>query len=143
MLLSIYKIYTDMGTYVGHTTDFNNRVGWHYSCKLNNKTSKRPIIHAIRKTPTERLRVEELGIYEVDKRSDIEIIERYWINKTNSKLNIQLQDIGNTMYHIDVIAYERETKRERQPDDKINTDFKYNYDVLCITRQMSDMSIDA
>ena len=130
-----------MGTYVGHTADFNNRMGWHYSCKFHNKKPNLPIYKAIRKTPTESLRVEELGIYEVDKRTDIEIIERYWINKTNSALNILLQDVGNTIYHSDVISYEHETRRERQPGDTINTDFKYNYDVLCLTRQLSGMSL--
>ena len=142
MYLSIYKIYTDFGTYVGHTTDFNSRMGWHYSCKCNNKVSRRPIIKAIRGTPDERLRVEEIGIYEVEKRHDIEILERYWINKTNSELNILLKDVGNTIYHYDVEAFERVSKRDRSPDDKINLDFKYNYDVFCITKRISDMTIE-
>ena len=141
MYFSIYRIHTDYGTYVGHTTDFNHRMGFHYNCKFDTKMSKRPIIKAIQATPDDRLKVEEIGIYEVDTRNDIKIIERYWINKSRANLNVLLVDTKNTIYHTDVLTFEHESKRERSRDDKINTNFRHNYDVLCITQRIKHMSL--
>jgi hypothetical protein len=103
--------------------------------------SKRPIIKAIQATPDDRLKVEEIGIYEVDTRNDIKIIERYWINKSRANLNVLLVDTKNTIYHTDVLTFEHESKRERSRDDKINTNFRHNYDVLCITQRVKHMSL--
>ena len=38
MHYSVYRIHTDQGTYVGHTSDFNYRMGWHYNCKFSDES---------------------------------------------------------------------------------------------------------
>ena len=141
MYFSIYRIHTDKGTYVGHTRDFNFRMGWHYSCKFTDEKSSRLIIQAIRDTPEDRLKVDELGVYDVYNRKDIEIIERYWINTTKSELNMILKDFGNTIYHDDVIDFIRSSEVQRRCDEKINTDMKHNYDMWCITRKTKDLHL--
>jgi hypothetical protein len=141
MYFSIYRIHTDKGTYVGHTNDFNFRMGWHYSCKFNDDKSNRPIIQAIRETPDDRLKVEELGLYNVRCRDNIGIIEKYWINKTKSNLNVLLKDVGNVMYHDDVIDFIKKAEVIRSQDEKINTDMKYDYDVWCITDKLKNLHL--
>jgi len=141
MRISIYKIHTDHGTYVGQTKDFNVRMGYHYKCKMTTEPSTRPIVHALRATPDDRLHVEEIGLYDVTTRRDMGIIERYWINQTKINLNVLDKDRGNAMYHDDVIEFERGSRCERSPEDKICTDFKYNYDMLHIIEQMRSLAI--
>ena len=142
MRISIYKIHTDHGTYVGQTKDFNVRMGYHYKCKTTTEPSTRPIVHALRATPEERLRVEEIGLYDVKERRDVGILERYWINQTKVNLNVLEKDRGNAMYHDDVIEFERDARCERDKDDRICTDFKHNYDVLCIIERMWSLTLD-
>jgi hypothetical protein len=141
MYFSIYRIHTDKGTYVGHTRDFNFRMGWHYSCKFNDDKSNRHIIQAIRETPDDRLKVEEMGVYDVETRKDIELIERYLINTTKSNLNMILKDVGTTIYHNDVIDFVRCSEVTRGYDEKINTNMKYNFDVWCIIMKMRDLHL--
>src|SRR6056300_98456 len=140
MYFSIYRIHTDKGSYVGHTKDFNFRMGWHYNSKFTDE-SNRLIIQAIRETPDDRLKVEEFGVYDVENRKDIELIERYWINTTKSDLNMILKDVGNTIYHDSVIDFIRCSEVQRDCDDKINTDMKHNYDMWCIIRKMKDLQL--
>lgn len=140
MYFSIYRIHTDLGTYVGHTRDFNFRMGWHYSSKFTDGSS-RLIVRAIRETPDDRLRVEELGVYDVENRKDIGLIEKYWINTTGSELNMRLKDAGNTVYHESVLDFVRCSEVRRDRDDKINTDMKYNYDMWCLIRKMEDLQV--
>ena len=141
MYFSIYRIHTDKGTYVGHTKDFNFRMGWHYSCKFTEEESNRLIIQAIRDTPNDRLKVEELGVYDADNRKDIELIERYWINATKSELNMILKDVGNTIYHDDVIDFITSSEVQRGCDEKINTNMEHNFDMWCIIRKMRDLHL--
>jgi hypothetical protein len=141
MYFSIYQICTDDGTYVGHTTDFNYRMGWHYNCKFSNESCRRPIIKAIRATPEDRLFVEELGLYDVRDRNEIEVIERYWINKTKSELNKLLKDVGSVIYHDDVIDFIKGAEVKRKCDENINLNMKDNYEALCVTRKMKELHL--
>ena len=142
MRISVYRIHTDHGTYVGQTKDFNVRMGYHYKCKMSDEASTRPIVHAIRETPDERLHVEEIGLYEVETRRDMGIIERYWINRTKENLNVLERDKGNAVYHTDVIEFVRDARCERGPDDGICTDFRRNYEVLDIIERMWRLRLD-
>jgi hypothetical protein len=92
-------------------------------------------------TPDDRLKVEELGVYDVETRKDIELIERYLINTTKSELNMILKDVGNTIYHDDVIDFVRHSEVQRRCDEKINTDMKHNFDVWCIIMKMRDLHL--
>jgi hypothetical protein len=139
MHYSVYRIHTDQGTYVGHTSDFNYRMGWHYNCKFSDESSRRPIIRAIRETPEDKLKVEELGLYCVESRDEIEVIERYWINKTKSSLNRLLKDTGNVMYHDDIIKFMEGAEVTRKCDESINLNMRENFDVWYVTRKMKEL----
>ena len=88
MYYSIYRIHTDKGTYVGQTKDLISRLKQHYRCKFEKRKNQVMLVRAIRATPDERLKFEELGYYNVSDKSQINCIERYWISKCRSTLNI-------------------------------------------------------
>jgi len=88
MYYSIYRIHTDKGTYVGQTKDLISRLTKHYGCKFEKRKNQVVLVRAIRATPDERLKFEELGYYNVSDKSQINCIERYWISKCSSNLNI-------------------------------------------------------
>ena len=88
MYYSIYRIHTDKGTYVGQTKDLISRLKQHYRCKFEKRKNQVMLVRAIRATPDERLKFEELGYYNVSDKSEINCIERYWISKCSSTLNI-------------------------------------------------------
>jgi excinuclease UvrABC nuclease subunit len=88
MYYSIYRIHTDKGTYVGQTKDLISRLKQHYRCKFEKRKNQVMLVRAIRATPDERLKFEELGYYNVSDKSQINCIERYWISKCSSNLNI-------------------------------------------------------
>jgi hypothetical protein len=66
MYFSIYRIHTDKGTYVGQASNLVSRMIAHYSCKVwkqEYKKERLPICKAIRETPSDNLKIEELGYY--------------------------------------------------------------------------------
>ena len=140
MYFSIYRIHTDHGTYVGRTKDFNSRIASHYATKMaDHRSAGRPLVDALRTTPDYRLNVEELGYYKVSNRRDRDKIERYWIGKTVSNLNVAHK--GSAMFMDDSVELERKSRVDRHPDDRIYLDMKYLYDLNTITYKMKRLTI--
>ena len=140
MYFSVYRIHTDHGSYVGRTKDFNTRMVSHYTSKVSNhKSAGKPLVNALRTTPDDRIRVEELGYYKVSRPKDRNKIERYWIGHTGSNLNVM--DRGRAIFMDDSAEIERMSRITRGPDNHINLDMKYLYDLNMITYKMSKLTI--
>ena len=126
MLYSIYRIQCHDGCYVGHTRDFNYRMGSHYASKVDGKESGRHIVISLRATCDDDIIIEELGLYEVSCFSEILCIERYMINEHGGTLNMLMRDKGRTIYHDDVKSFVSSCYRVRDTEP-INDDIRYNY----------------
>lgn len=140
MYFSVYRIHTDHGTYVGRTKNFNSRMVSHYASKVSkHKSAGQSLITALRETPDNRIRIEELGYYKVSKPKDRNKIERYWIGYTGSNLNVMNR--GRAVFMDDSVELERKSRINRGPDDRIHLDMKYLYDLNMITYKMSKLTI--
>ena len=144
MYFSIYRIHTDNGTYVGQASDLQRRMIGHYSCKVWKKgeqTERLPICKAIRETPDERLKIEELGYYKVSTKIDINRIERFWIGLTRANLNICHRHKRGTLYLDGSSEVEKKSRVQRSPDNTITLDMKYQFDLMMITYKLRKMVI--
>ena len=112
----------------------------HYASKVSkHKSAGQPLITALRETPDNRIRIEELGYYKVSKPKDRNKIERYWIGYTGSNLNVMNR--GRAVFMDDSVELERKSRINRCPDDRIHLDMKYLYDLNMITYKMSKLTI--
>jgi len=142
MYFSIYRIHTDKGTYVGQASDLVRRIIGHYSCKVwkkGYKNERLPICKAIRETPDDRLKVEELGYYKVSKKSEINRIEKFWIGLTGSNLNIYHRHKRCTLYLDGSHELEKNLRVDRRLGDKITLDMKYQFDLMMITHKLNKL----
>lgn len=142
MYFSIYRIHTDKGTYVGQAVDLQRRMISHYSCKVwkkGEKTERLPICKAIRETPDERLKIEELGYYKVSNKSRINRIERYWISLTGANLNICHRHKRRTLYLDGSSDIEKNSRVDRGSDNRITLDLKYQFDLMMITHKLNKL----
>lgn len=144
MYFSIYRIHTDLGTYVGQTSNLASRMIGHYSCKVwkkGLKTERLPIYKAIRDTPDHRLKIEELGYYRVSRRSEINKIEKYWTELTGSELNIHHRPKSRTLCLDGSCELEKDLRVDRSSDNKITLDLKYQFDLMMTTYKLSKMTL--
>jgi predicted GIY-YIG superfamily endonuclease len=142
MYFSIYRIHTDKGVYVGQTSDLVRRMIAHYSCKVwkkGYKNERLPICKSIRETPNDNLKIEELGYYKVSKKSEINKIEKFWISLTGSNLNICHRHKSHTLYLDGSHELEKKLRVDRNLDDKITLDMKYQFDLMMVTHKLNKL----
>jgi hypothetical protein len=142
MYFSIYRIHTDKGTYVGQASNLVSRMIAHYSCKVwkqEYKKERLPICKAIRETPSDNLKIEELGYYKVSKKSEINKIEKFWISLTGSNLNICHKHKSRTLYLDGSHELEKNLRVDRSLGDEITLDMKYQFDLMMITHKLKKL----
>jgi len=135
MYYSIYRIHTDKGTYVGQTKDLISRLTKHYGCKFEKRKNQVVLVRAIRATPDERLKFEELGYYNVSDKSQINCIERYWISKCSSNLNIVCRGFPEHCCPL-----EKSLRIERSTPTPC-LDIKHQYDIMRLCNKLRCLSL--
>jgi hypothetical protein len=138
MYYSIYRIHTDKGTYVGQTCNLLNRMAEHYGCKHEKRRYQVMLVRAIRATPDERLKIEELGYYKISDKKQIYKIEKYWISKCKSKLNIVHRGFPEHCCPLEKsLRIERST-----PIPSLCLDMKHQYDIMRLCNKFKNLHIE-
>jgi|DEB0MinimDraft_4_1074332.scaffolds.fasta_scaffold105371_2 hypothetical protein len=142
-VFSIYAIHTDFGVYIGQTCDLARRMVEHYGHGKvwNMGKHMQRIGKAIRNTPGHKLKVEEIGYYCVNDTRDAHVIERYWIQKMCSNLNVIHRIKQRTVYTDEGCELEKTSRIYRSTEDMVTLDMKYQFDLAMITHGLHKLDL--
>jgi hypothetical protein len=142
-VFSIYAIHTDFGVYIGQTCDLTRRMVQHYGHGKvwNMGRHMQRVGKAIRNTPDHKLRVEEIGYYRVNDKRDAHVIERYWIRKMRTNLNVVHRIKPRTLHMDTDCELEKVSRIYRSPEDMVTLDMKYQFDLDMVTRGLYKLDL--
>ena len=139
MIYSIYKLKTCYGIYVGMTTNMKQRAMSHYKSKAEGvRSCGKKCYNALRKSADSCLLMEEICRYDCERR-DILLIETYWINKLEAKLNVcprynpkRLCIIDDDIHSKEILSF----------TPIVISDMKSNYEYEDMVYKFSNLSLE-